>query len=153
MHMNIFLKRGMAGGGGKCNNQQRCVIIPNVTATESGYVLVVVLLVIFMGIILIGLTTALMVTNGREQIMIEQTMRNNQATDSAIENAILILLRNPAYQGGIMMMDEVPVEVTIATGSPTTITATSSISGQIQTTRAQVDRVNGMLEVQQWIRQ
>lgn len=117
---------------------------------SEGYVLVVVLLVIFMGVLLIGLSTALTITNSKQHTMGESRKKIQYALDSAIENAILISLRKPSYQGEYFSIDDILVDVQIASGSPTIIFAVATESGQVHQSSVVLERINGKLEIQSW---
>ncbi len=122
---------------------------------KQGYVLVVVLLVMFIGILMVGLTTALLFTTGQQQTMGENRNGLRYAADSAVEDTILLLLRRPTYQGfSTVEMQSVQVEVAVSLISTNSaqITAVATGSGQMHRSQAVVQRNQGMLEVVSWER-
>lgn len=122
---------------------------------KQGYVLVVVLLVMFIGILMVGLTTALLFTTGQQQTQGENQGSLRYAADSAVEEAILLLLRRPTYQGTLLVeVESVPVEVTVSQigTNSARIDTVATGSGQMQRARAVVERNQGMLRVVSWER-
>lgn len=122
---------------------------------KQGYVLVVVLLIMFMGILMVGLTTALLFSTGQNQTMGENQSSLRYAADSAVEESILMLLRQPNYAGTMSVTIEgVPVSVTISPSgtNSATISTVATASGQMQRARAVVQRNQGMLNVVSWER-
>lgn len=122
---------------------------------KSGYALVIVLLIVFMGILMIGLTTALLFSTSQQQTMGENQSSLRYAADSAVEDAILLLLRKPSYAGTTTVeIETVPVQVSITQVGTNSaqIQAIATGSGQMQRARAVVVRNQGMLQVVSWER-
>ncbi len=122
---------------------------------KQGYVLVVVLLVMFIGILMVGLTTALLFSTGQQQTMGENRGSLRYAADSAVEDTILLLLRRPTYQGlSVVVIESVPVEVSVSQigTNSAQIDTIATGSGQMQRARAVVQRNQGMLQIVSWER-
>jgi len=122
---------------------------------KQGYVLVVVLLVMFIGILMVGLSTALLFSSGQEQTMGENRGALRYAADSAVEDTILLLLRRPTYQGlSVVVIESVPVEVSVSQigTNSAQIDTIATGSGQMQRARAVVQRNQGMLQIVSWER-
>lgn len=122
---------------------------------KPGYALVVVLLIVFMGILMVGLTTALLFSTSQQQTMGENQSSLRYAADSAVEDAILLLLRKPNYAGtSTIVVESVPVQVSITQVGTNSaqIQTTATGSGQMQRARAVIVRNQGMLQVVSWER-
>lgn len=134
-------------------SKQKISALRTISVTQ-GYVMVVVLLVMFMGILMIGLSTVLLMTSGKQQTMTEFQKRLRYIADSAVEDTILLLLRRPNHQGlSTVMIEDVPVRVHVTrAGNQITIDAVATDGGQMQQSKVVVERINGMLEVVSWKR-
>lgn len=117
---------------------------------QQGHILIVVLLLMLVGIFAITMAATLVVTTSQSHGSRLSSSNISSAAESGIENAILNVLRNPAYTGGTFLIDGLTVSTVVVPGTPTVITATATSSGQRHVYEATVDRVDGMLSITSW---
>ncbi len=118
----------------------------------NGYVLVVVLIIMFLGVSLIGLSTLLIFSSSQSNAKQEKTQLLRASLDSAIENTILILLRKPSYSGEEIIINQIPVQVDVASSSGSfSIQTVATFSGQMQTAKVELVRDRGELRIESWI--
>lgn len=117
---------------------------------QPGHILVVVLLVMLIGIFTITMAASMIITTSQAHGSRMQSNSLRTAAESGVENAILNVLRDPAYTGETINIDGVDVGIVVQPGSPTTITATATGEQQKHVYRVTVDRINGMLSITSW---
>ncbi|MBN1262893.1 MAG: hypothetical protein JW991_00890 [Candidatus Pacebacteria bacterium] len=68
-------------------------------------------------------------------------------TESALENSLLRLLRNPAYDGESLQIGESLCTITVNAGTPDIIVANCDNGSQVKKIQAEVNFVDGIMEV------
>lgn len=132
----------------KISNNQ---ILSKKTKASEGYSLIIVLVMALFGIMVMTTSLAMIVSSTQATIAGISSEQVATVAESAAEDAILKLLRNPMYSGGQFLMDGSTAEVVI-TGQPNTpimsIIATSS--GVTKQMTVELTRSAGMLEIISW---
>ncbi|HNS65196.1 MAG TPA: hypothetical protein PKJ26_01730 [Candidatus Woesebacteria bacterium] len=120
------------------------------TFDQSGYILTSLL--VFIVVILVITTTSVVVSISgfRSQTYFQGGLEALVAADSGAENAILRLLRDPAYSGETLQVGEAEVVITVGGVGPQTITVVADSGAYERSVQVLVDRVDGMLQVLSW---
>lgn len=120
---------------------------------QAGYVLTALL--VFMVVILLITTTTVLVSISTLQgeLFFDSGMRAVIAADSGAENAILRILRDPTYVGETMQIEGTDVVVTVSSGSPQLVTVVADSGSFERTVQVELERVEGMLQVNSWLEQ
>jgi Tfp pilus assembly protein PilX len=67
--------------------------------------------------------------------------------EAALENGLLRLLRNPAYAGESLQINDVPCTIETVGTSPVVMTATCNDTHQVRKVRAEINYVDGVMVV------
>ena len=118
--------------------------------SEVGQTLVSLL--VFSVVALAVTTTAISVTINTSQATqaVENRVYIQHAAQSGIENALLMLLRDPTYGGETITIDDVTIVTTIVGSDPYTITATADNTRFSHTEEAVVTYTNNILTISSW---
>ena len=118
--------------------------------SEAGQTLVSLL--VFSVVALAVTTTAISVTINTSQATqaVENRVYIQHAAQSGIENALLMLLRDPTYGGETITIDDVTIVTTIVGSDPYTITATADNTRFSHTEEAVVTYTNNILTISSW---
>ena len=118
--------------------------------SEAGQTLVSLL--VFSVVALAVTTTAISVTINTSQATqaVENRVYIQHAAQSGIENALLMLLRDPTYGGETITIDDVTIVTTIVGSDPHTITATADNARFSHTEEAVVTYTNNILTISSW---
>lgn len=129
---------------------------PVLPKKTSGNVLIVVLVLMVVGISLVALSLALAVSSTQLTGGAMSASRLRSAAEGGVENAILMLLRNPGTAGSTetisLEIDGIEVETTIERDVATVITATAADGSASQRYRVVLERLSGVLTVTSWQR-
>ena len=118
--------------------------------SEVGQTLVSLL--VFSVVALAVTTTSISVTINTSQATqaVENRVYIQHAAQSGIENALLMLLRDPTYGGETITIDDVTIVTTIIGSDPYTITATADNTRFSHTEEAVVTYTNNILTISSW---
>ncbi len=119
-------------------------------SSESGYMLTALL--VFLVVILVITTTSVLVSVSslRSETYFDSGSEALSAADSGAENAILRLLRDPAYLGETLQVGNTEVIITVTGSAPQVVTVVADSGSFERTVEVQLDRVEGMLQVTSW---
>lgn len=109
-------------------------------------------LLVFMIVALSVTTTAvaILIVNSQSGSMQEQGTEAYGAAESGIENAIIRLLRNPAYTGETLSVGLNTAVITVSGIGPYTITSTGTRGNYTRKVQAIIDYTDGILTVASW---
>lgn len=122
---------------------------PSRTAYQ-GNILVVVLVLMVVGMTIVTMSFALLITTTQSLGGVMESDRMRGAVEGGVENAILNILRNPSYAGGTLVVDGLTVTTTVTSGTQTTILATATNGTYRQRYRVVLERVSGVLTIVSW---
>lgn len=112
--------------------------------------MVIVLVIMVVGITIVTMSLALVISTSQSMGGMMETHRISAAVEGGVENAILNILRNPTYAGETLSIDGMPVTVTVVQGAQTTITATAVSGVYRQRYQVVLERISGVLTIVSW---
>lgn len=115
-----------------------------------GNILIVVLLIMMVAIMITGLVVTQLVISTQSIGATRESERVRAAAESGVENAILILMRNPAYSGGSYVFDGITVQVNLDNQAVVTLQVVGSLGLQRHAYQVVLERQSGKLVVTQW---
>jgi hypothetical protein len=118
---------------------------------KRGQTLVIFLVFIVMSITVISAAVAILVTNTIGSSRTEQSRMAYTIAEGGMENALMRLLRNPAYLGEILPVGSGQATITLTPTDPIIVTSVGvqgSFSRKIQTTVSFAD--DGSMQVSAW---
>lgn len=102
---------------------------------QYGYVLVTLLVVMVVAVVISSAGISLIVNNTQSSSRYQQGVTALKITESGMENAILRILRDPAYSGETLSVGGNPVMITVVGSNPIQVTA----QGQADQFTKQID--------------
>lgn len=120
------------------------------TAKKPGHILVVILVLMVVGITIVAMSLALVISTTQSLGGAMTADRVHAAAEGGIENAILKLLRDPTYTGEEMIVDDLPVTLAVTRGTQTVIVATAESGAFTQRYRVVLERISGVLTIISW---
>lgn len=117
---------------------------------KPGQALVTLLVFIAVAVIITSAATALIIINSQTSLSLNLGQEAYQVAESGIENALLRLLRDPAYAGETLTVGQGTATIIVTGANPYTLTSTGimgNFSRRLQTT-AQFS--SGILSVTSW---
>lgn len=125
---------------------------PTVTKTHryGGNILVVVLVLMVVGMTIISMSLALVISTSQSLGGAMTTDRVRAAAEGGVENAILNVLRNPEYAGETLVIDGLDVTSTVTPGAQTIIAVTADHGAYTQSYEVVLERISGVLSVASW---
>jgi len=117
---------------------------------SPGYSMVAILVISVVGIIISTALVATVITNSQNASKMEQGFQALGTAESAAENAILKLLRDPFYTGESMTVGDCTADVTVAGETDKTITSTSTCNNFVRTVEITATYNQGMLSINSW---
>lgn len=118
--------------------------------SRSGQALTTLIIVMFIGLSVMAATIAVVDTNS---LLVSQMYESETAlitAESGLEDAIIKLLRNPAYAGGTLTLPDGIATITLAPGPPIVVTARGVVGSHIRTIQARIVFQNGIMTVTSW---
>lgn len=70
--------------------------------------------------------------------------------ETGMENALLRLLRDPAYSGEVMQIGSAEITTSVTNGSDYTITSSARDGSYLRTIQVQASVTNGILSIDNW---
>ncbi len=118
-------------------------------AKQRGYTLALLLVFIVIGIAITSTATLLILLNSKNASNFELGIQTVQLADSGAENAILRLLRNPAYTGETITTTDGTITITVTGSSTKIITSTARIGNFLRTIKVDLSSGNNLI-IQSW---
>ena len=118
---------------------------------QKGQALVVLLVFMMVSIIMTTMAVALVIINATAASGVEQGEMALLIADSGAENALLRLVRNPAFTGTeTFTIDGGSVAATVSAGTPIIITSKGQMGQFIRTASVTATFVDSVLTVNSW---
>jgi len=118
--------------------------------TNKGQTLVTLLVFAVVAIAITTTAVAMMINIAKSASIVESRFITSQAAESAIENAIIRILRDPDYYGETLFVGDASVMISIAGTDPIIITADATFGNYIQTIQASITYIDNRLTVTDW---
>ncbi len=117
----------------------------------GGQILTSVIVFMAFGLSVIALSSVLTVINIQNTAKISQSAQALNYAEAGAEEAVLRLIRDPAYLGGTLLIDSVSVSISITGDVVTkTIISTAGYNGFTKKIQAQVNLANNKLTLVSW---
>lgn len=122
-----------------------------VLKNSSGQILTSVIVFMAFGLSVIALSSILTIINIQTTAKTGISAQALSYAEAGAEDAVLCLIRDPAYSGGTSALDSATVSVTVS-GDPVnkTITSTATYNGFTKKIVAQVSLANNRLTLVSW---
>ncbi|MEK7129942.1 MAG: hypothetical protein AAB803_02885 [Patescibacteria group bacterium] len=117
---------------------------------EGGQALVVLLVFVIMAMTLISAAVSVVLINSQAASSVEQGEMARAAADSGIEEALLRLVRDPGYAGGILTVGTGSVTVGVSGINPKTVMAQGRWGTYVRTQQAVVNVANNQVTALSW---
>lgn len=117
---------------------------------NKGQTLIMLLVFMVVAIIITTSATIVLIVNSQSTTKLEQGMMAYISAESAIENALLRLLRNPSYNGETLNIADTTTIATVSGTNPIIITSTGYSFNAFRKIEAQASYVNNILTVSSW---
>lgn len=117
---------------------------------QSGQVLVTLLFFSIFAITIISAAIVATIVTSTATSDLQQGVYARSVAESGVENAILRLLRNPAYTGEVLTVDTGTATITVTPGNPAIIVSKGQAGDFIKTIQAQVVNSGGIYTVTSW---
>jgi|AACY02.16.fsa_nt_gi hypothetical protein len=114
---------------------------------------VVLTVVVFMVVLVVITTgaTLMTVTNTKSTTVYAQGVRAYALAESGAENALMRLLRDPAYTGETLVLEDGTAEVTVSfVGDDGTVVSTGTVGNYERTIEVDVSYNNNILSIIDW---
>jgi len=119
-------------------------------SNQHGQTLVSLLVFSVMAIAAASAATAVIINSAQATAIIKSHDELVVAAESGVENALLALIRNPAYSGEVITIGSIQTVVTV-TGSTTKLIESTATEGNYRaTTQATVEYIDNRLTVTSW---
>ncbi len=117
---------------------------------NRGQTLVTLLVFTVVAIAVTSTAISIMINITRSTSIVEGRIIASQAAESAIENAIIRVLRDPEYAGETLPVGDASVEISVAGSDPIVITADATYGSYIQTVQTTIAYVDNVLTISDW---
>ena len=117
---------------------------------KRGQTLVIFLVYIVIAMTVISVAVAILVTNTIGSSHAEQSRMAYVIAESGMENALIRLLRNPAYPGEILPVGSGQSTITLAGTDPIVVTSEGSQGDFSRRIQVSVRFVQGVMQVETW---
>lgn len=117
---------------------------------ESGQALLTFLIFIIIALTLTASSVAILISNSQNTTSVQQSVYAEKGAESGIENALLQLLRNPAYSGEVITIDNGTVTITVTDSDPHIVTSVGKSGDYIKTIRATIGYTDNILSIISW---
>ena len=124
--------------------------IKNLIHNQEGQSLVMLLVFSVMAISVAATAVAIMINSSRSTHITESRTAVMAAAESGIENAIIRLIRDPAYAGETFTLDDNTITITVAGTDTKTIQATADNGLFKHSIQATASYVDNRLTVTSW---
>ena len=117
---------------------------------NRGQTLVTLLVFTVVAIAVTSTAISIMINITRSASIVESRIIASQAAESAIENAIIRVLRDPEYAGETLQVGDASVEISVAGSDPIIITANATYGSYIQTVQTTIAYIDNILTISNW---
>jgi len=117
---------------------------------NRGQTLVTLLVFTVVAIAVTSTAISIMINITRSASIVESRIIASQAAESAIENAIIRVLRDPEYAGETLPVGDASVEISVAGSDPIVITADATYGSYIQTVQTTIAYIDNVLTISDW---
>lgn len=118
---------------------------------ERGQILTSVIVFMAFGLSVIALSSVLTIINIQNTAKNSQSVQALNYAEAGAEEAVLRMIRDPAYPGGALLIDEVSVSIGVAGDAANkTVTSTASYTGFTKKIRVTVSLANNKLTLISW---
>ncbi len=109
-------------------------------------------LIVIISLVTVLLTSIVFVSIDQSKAALDaaQSKKALYLAETGIENAILMLLRNPTYSGGTFSVDGSSVDVNVAGGTIKTITSKATSGTHIKKVEVEVDTGENKIQLISW---
>ncbi|HLD25400.1 MAG TPA: hypothetical protein VJB96_05795 [Patescibacteria group bacterium] len=117
----------------------------------AGQVMITMLYIMVIGILVTTGATYAVIANTQSTTTYELGTRAHQAAESGIENALIRLIRDPAYAGETLVV--APGEtatITVSTASGIVVTSSGTAGGTTRQIETTIQYNNGILTILSW---
>ena len=117
---------------------------------RRGYVLVTLLVVMVVAVVISSAGISLIVNNTQSSSRYQQGVTALKITESGMENALLRILRDPAYSGETLLVDGNPVMITTVGTNPIQVTAQGQVGQFTKQIDVTMSYAEGIWTVDSW---
>lgn len=117
---------------------------------KNGQSLVALLVFVVITIAITSSAVSILVVNSLSVQKFQQGIIAKNLADSGVENALLLLLRDPNYAGETLPIGADTVTISVTGASTKTIESTARSSDIVSKVQAVVDYINNELVIQSW---
>lgn len=117
---------------------------------QRGAALITLLIVTAASMLLLSAMSLMVVNTLQSTTTIASSHQVYYAAEAGIENALLLLIRNPSYSGEELNISDVDITITVSGTDPIYITAVARRQEVVKTIMATVSNTSGELEVIAW---
>ncbi len=117
---------------------------------QQGQALITLLFFTILSITIISTAAVVTIVNAQSTSIQSISSETYSLAEAGIENALLRLLRDPAYTGETMTIGTGSVTIDVTGTSPILVTAKASLRGFIRKVQVGVDYANNSLRVLSW---
>ncbi|MCB9812976.1 MAG: hypothetical protein H6772_01085 [Pseudomonadales bacterium] len=122
----------------------------NHTKSSSGHILITLLIVMVVGMIISTAAISWVIDNTIGNSQTHQGLTALTAAESGIENAMLLLLRNPDYSGEVLEIADATVTVTVSGSDEKTIISQSIENNYSRKIEVTATYINNILTITSW---
>lgn len=116
---------------------------------QCGQALVTLLIFIVVALSITTAATVLIVNSSLSTTQLEESTLAHQVAESGMENALLRMLRNPAYAGETLTVGEGTATITVSGTNPKTITSVGRVGTHQRTVQVVAD-YSSILNIVSW---
>jgi hypothetical protein len=122
----------------------------NLNTNQTGQALITLLFFIVIAVSITSAAVIIILVGSTAATKVQEGARVYYVAESGIENALLRLLRDPAYTGETMAVNDGTVTITVSGAPAYTITAVGTVGKHQKTIQATAQYSNGVLDVSNW---
>ena len=122
----------------------------NIQKNNQGQTLITLLVFTVVAMAIITTAVSIIINISKSASIVESHTIMSGAAESALENAILRVLRDPTYAGESILIGETLVEITVNGTDPIEIRADATYGEYTQAVQAEVSYVNNRLTATSW---
>jgi hypothetical protein len=120
------------------------------TNLRRGQALITLIFFIIVGVTITSTAIIIILINSQAASKLEQGTMALSIAESGAENAILRLLRNPAYSGETLSVGDGTAVIYVNSEEPKIITSEGKLGNSIRKIRVQIGYNNNILTIQSW---
>jgi Tfp pilus assembly protein PilX len=117
----------------------------------SGQVMITMLYIMVIGMLVTTGAAYALISNTQSSTTYELGSRAMLAAESGLENAVLRLIRDPAYTGEVLIIDaQSTATISVSTASGTIITSQGDTNGVVRHMQAEIGYTGSVLTINSW---